>query len=160
MTEKYYPIELLHWSGMSDEFLDKVKEILTLYPDYIHTLNSMNDNALIIACRVGNLEITKYRVGNLEITKYLVENTNVNIQHRTGEGNALTVAVQQGRAEIANYLVLNSNIEVERDALNEDILKILEIKKNYKNLQDTLENDKNSNANLINNKKIKNSSKI
>ena len=140
MSEKYYPIELLHWSGMNDENIDKVKIILDTHPEYINTLNSLHDNALIIACRMGNLEIAKY----------LVENTNIDIQHATKEGNALTVAVEKKHKEIIDYLVLNSDIEIERRIQEIELIKELKIKRTYRDL----------NKNLEGKKKIKNNSKI
>ena len=101
MEQKYYPIELLHWSGMTDEFIYKVKEILDIYPDYINTINSYNDNALIIACRVGNLEIVKY----------LIENTSIDINHSNDQGNAFLVSLKNNKNNIIEYL-MNTKIDI------------------------------------------------
>lgn len=103
MIQKYYPIELLHWSAMTDEGLKYIKDILSYHPEYINTLNSYSDNALIIASRVGNVEIVKY----------LIENTEIDIHYANDEGNALTVALKNNKNNVIEYL-LTTSIDISR----------------------------------------------
>lgn len=99
---KYYPIELFHWSGMKDEHIDEVIDILTVHPDYVNETNDFGDNCLFIASRSGNLEIVKY----------IVENTAININHSNSDGSALLVAMSQNHNHISNYFLDNTKIDL------------------------------------------------
>mgnify|MGYP003333903406 CR=1 FL=1 len=66
MNNEHYPIEVIHWAGMTDECLPDLKQLLEKYPDYINTKNGYNDNALIVAARTGNADIVKYLIALLK----------------------------------------------------------------------------------------------
>lgn len=101
-TEKYYPIEILHWAGMNDSCLDDFIHIYTTQPELIHSINRYQDNALMIACRTGNFAIAQY----------IIDNTDIDIQHRNYEGNALMIACKYKQLKIAQYLVENTKISL------------------------------------------------
>jgi ankyrin repeat protein len=92
---EHYPIELLHWAGMNDQCIDYLKTILDKYPHYINTTNLINDNALFVAVRTGNFEIVKY----------LIENTDINLEHKSVDGNAFSIATLYNQTNIALYLM-------------------------------------------------------
>lgn len=102
MDTKHYPIEVIHWAGMTDECLPDLKKILDLYPDYINTQNGYGDNALIVAARTGNIQIIKY----------LIEETNIEKNVIVNEGNVLTVACKYNKKDIVQYL-LAQNFDIE-----------------------------------------------
>lgn len=98
----YYPIEILHWAGMTDACLSDFIQICIAQPDLIHSLNAYQDNALMIACRIGNIKIVQY----------IIENTNIDIQHENYEGNALMIACKYKHQSIAQYLIENTKISI------------------------------------------------
>lgn len=102
MNNEHYPIEVIHWAGMTDECLPDLKQLLEKYPDYINTKNGYNDNALIVAARTGNADIVKYLMEETKIEQDIVVN----------EGNALTVACKYNRKNVISYL-LTTNISIE-----------------------------------------------
>lgn len=95
------PIEFLHWAGMNDDCLDKVKELVLTQPELLNSVNSFQDNALIIAARTGNKAIAQYLIS-----------TNIDIQHRTTEGNAFLIALDTNRREIAKMLIDDGRIDL------------------------------------------------
>lgn len=143
MNNEHYPIEVIHWAGMTDECLPDLKKILEQYPDYIHAKNGYNDNALIVASRTGNLEIVKY----------LIEETNIEQNIIINEGNALTVACKYNRKSVIQYL-LEKDFPIEcTDNLGftplfyianygyDDILELLHMKNvNYSHLDNEKQN--------------------
>lgn len=91
---EYYPIELLHWSGMEDKHLVMVENILSVHPEYINTLNNHKDNALMIASRLNNIEIVKY----------LLENTEIDYKHINNEGNFFMIAMKYNHSSLVKVL--------------------------------------------------------
>lgn len=103
---KYYPIELLHYAGMSDESLNQVKEIINLFPDYLNQTNSLHDTALIISIRTGNTKIAQF----------LLEQPYINIDKICNqEGNAFFVANIYDRKEIIFTLLMEKNIIIDNE---------------------------------------------
>ena len=96
-TLEYYPIELLHWSGMEDKHLPMIEDILESYPEYINATNNHNDNALIIAARLNNIGIVKY----------FLEKTNIDYKHVSTEGNFFMVALKYNQKNLVKLLLEN-----------------------------------------------------
>lgn len=94
---KNYPIEVLHWAGMTDNCLSDLQTIIEESPELINTCTTDGDNALIIASRVNNPAIVQY----------LVEETAINIAQKGYHGNAFLVAVKENHQNIAMYLAKN-----------------------------------------------------
>lgn len=97
MNEKleYYPVELLHWSGMQDKHLCMVEDILNLFPEYINTVNNHQDNALIIATRVNNIKIVKY----------LLDKTQIDCKQKNKEGNFFMIAIKYGHENLVKMVM-------------------------------------------------------
>jgi ankyrin repeat protein len=97
--QKFYPIELFHWAGMTDQCIDDLKVIIQEAPELINSITQDGDNALIIASRVNNIKIVEY----------LIEETTIN-RHQSGhEGNAFLVALKANNTKIALYLAKHAN---------------------------------------------------
>lgn len=101
MNKKYYPIEVFHWSGMKDENINELINILNYYPEYVHEKNRVGDNCLFVATRSGNIKIVKY----------IIENTDIDINYISEEGNVFFVALENNKQEIIKYL-LTKNIDL------------------------------------------------
>ena len=126
MVEKRYLCELFHWIGMDD--IKEVSKILLTNPEFINEQNGVNDNSLMIASRLGHLELVKY----------LIENTDININHFGSEGNALLISLKYNRPNISEYLIKHTDIDIKntcehgKNALNyaaiignEDLIELL-----------------------------------
>jgi ankyrin repeat protein len=102
---KHYPIEIIHYAGMNDTCLNKIKEILILYPEYVHTINKTGDSSLIIACKSGNIKIVEFLL-----------KTNININLINNDGlNALYYAALKEDFDIIDLLLSNGiNIQSEK----------------------------------------------
>lgn len=94
---EYYPIELLHWSGMEDKHLTMIEDILDVHPEYINTLNNHKDNALMIAARLNNVEIVKF----------FLEKTDIDYKHTSSEGNFFMVALKYNQKKLVKILLDN-----------------------------------------------------
>lgn len=99
---KNYPIEVLHWSGMTDDNLPDLKKILIESPELVNSVSNKNDNGLIIASRSNNIAMVKY----------FIENTNIDINCVGIDGNAFMAAISEGNIEIAKYLLEHSNMNI------------------------------------------------
>ena len=98
MSQDFYPIELLHYAGMSDESLGDVKQILHAHPEFANATTSfrdVQDNALIIASRVGNYKIVQF----------LMEETQIDYNFTNKDGNAFLTAVKYGHNDIVKYFL-------------------------------------------------------
>lgn len=91
---EYYPIELLHWAAMPDENIYMIKNILSFHPEYINHTNKDGDNSLMIASRIGNIEIVKF----------FLEKTNINFTQCSNEGNFFMIALKYGQQELAELI--------------------------------------------------------
>lgn len=100
MNNQRYGIEVLHWSGMKDDFLP-LQNIFSTNSELINFENKFGENALHIASRVNNFEIVKW----------LIENTDINYQKLVDRGNALFIAIENHCFKIAHYLIDNTNID-------------------------------------------------
>ena len=94
---EYYPIELFHWSGMSDNTIYMIEDILSLNPEYINCKNKDNDNSLMIASRMGNIEIVKY----------FLEKTNIDFKHANEQGDFFMIAIKYGHKKQSELIFTN-----------------------------------------------------
>ena len=108
--------------------IKEVSKILLTNPEFINEQNGVNDNSLMIASRLGHLELVKY----------LIENTDININHFGSEGNALLISLKYNRPNISEYLIKHTDIDIKntcehgKNALNyaaiignEDLIELL-----------------------------------
>lgn len=102
--KKYYPIEVLHWSGMNDDCLDDLKSILMHHPEYINVMNPYHDNCLMIASKMGNIKMVEF----------LVKSTEIDINHSNNDGNALNIAVSNNQTDIVKFLIENTFISTKQ----------------------------------------------
>ena len=101
MNETHYGIELLHWAGMSDEYLGYLDDLVFNHPEFINFENKYGENALHIASRMDNIEIVKW----------LIKHTDINYQKVVDKGNALLIALENNNFKIADYLLKNTDID-------------------------------------------------
>ncbi len=155
----YYNIELFHWSGMPNDNVDMVRDILDSNPEYLYETNKFGDNCLFIAVKVGNFKIIQYLIEEKKI--------NCNIQNTDDDNNKmdsiLMSSIRNKQKEIALYLLEQENIDFSLETYkkinvyhllsnwaDDDILeKILEKDKDFKNNINKLDSDKNSCLNYL-----------
>lgn len=116
-------VELFHWAGISDN----VEDFHIFYKDHKYLINSINhfeDNALIIAVRQGNINITKY----------LVENTKINIKHKSKDGNALFQTLYINNKELFKYLLSLNKINLKEKNHKEESLYHIILNKGFEDL--------------------------
>lgn len=99
--EQRHGIELLHWAGMKDDFLNEIQFLLNDHPEFINYENKYGENALHVAARVNNFEIFKW----------FIENTQINYNKKIDKGNVLLIAIENSNHQIARYLLENTDID-------------------------------------------------
>lgn len=99
--EQRHGIELLHWAGMKDDFLNEIQFLLNDHPEFINYENKYGENALHVAARVNNFEIFKW----------LIENTEIDYKKKIDKGNVLFIAIENSNHQIARYLLENTDID-------------------------------------------------
>ena len=93
-SPEYYPIELLHWAAMPDTNLYMIEDILSFHPEYINHTNRDGDNSLMIAARVGNIEIVKF----------FLEKTNINFEQCSNQGDFFMIAIHYSHKKLAELI--------------------------------------------------------
>lgn len=141
-TLEYYPIEAIHWAGMENNSLEKMKDILNKYPEYIHATTGYNDTPLIIAAKEGSYAM-------LELL--LIRGAKVDATNNAGH-TALRVLVQRVNANNLDniipmiLLLLNYGADIDKSGilthsnLHSKIRESIEEWTNKKKLRDNLFN--------------------
>lgn len=107
-SPEYYPIELLHWAAMPDINLYMIEDILLFHPEYINYTNKDGDNSLMIAARVGNVEIVKF----------FLEKTNINFEQCSNQGDFFMIALHYGHKKLAELIFNDFSDKINPQRLN------------------------------------------
>lgn len=128
---KYLPIELLHYSGMTDEYLPEVQQILSAQPELITSTTQYGDNALMLAAKAGNMKIVDFLLKN-----------GADITMVSQDGGALLMAYKNNKEDVVDFFIKHySDCINQTDSSGKNLLFYAISDNNYILVSDILNSD-------------------